>query len=73
MTSLLDVMHSYAIIDYIINLVNEMKLTHLYLYNYVNIDGNQYQSLEIYTELNINRIKNNRLKHSIMLLLEPHD
>ena len=39
-TSLHDVMHSYAILDYIINLVNEMKFIHLYLFNYVNIDGN---------------------------------
>ena len=38
MTSLHDVMHSYAIIDYIINLVNEMNFKHLYLFNYVNID-----------------------------------
>ena len=40
MTSLHDVMHSYAILDYIISLVNEMKFIHLYLFNYVNIDGN---------------------------------
>ena len=40
MTSLHDVMHSYAIIDFINNLVNEMKFIHLYLFNYVNIDGN---------------------------------
>ena len=39
-TSLHDVMHSYAIIDNIINLFNEMKFIHLYLFNYVNIDGN---------------------------------
>ena len=39
-TSLQDVMHSYAIIDNIINLLNEMKFIHLYLFNYVNIDGN---------------------------------
>ena len=39
-TSLHDVMHSYAILDYIISLVNEMKFIHLYLFNYVNIDGN---------------------------------
>ena len=38
-TSLHDVMHSYAIINYIINLVNEMKFIHLCLFNYVNIDG----------------------------------
>ena len=40
MTSLHDLKHSNAIIDYIINFVNEMKLTHLFLYNYVNIDDN---------------------------------
>ena len=39
-TSLHDVMHSYALLDYIISLVNEMKFIHLYLFNYVNIDGN---------------------------------
>ena len=40
MTSLHDVMHCYAKIDYITNLVNEMKFIHLYLFNYVNNDGN---------------------------------
>ena len=63
MTSLRDVMHSYAIIDYIINLVNEMKFIHLYLFNYVNIDGNWYQSEEIHTELLINWVDLNRIKY----------